>query len=137
MVQTRTARALHLLGPAQSALAAAEGTGTPGHRRLAVGRQAMACIERENPQLKGVPPKYYFHPALDKASRDRMIDLISNIHVGDETNGTKDKLTREDDACCGSSGMFEQSVEFMREHANDIDERSECDKLTAAVRPRA
>ena len=66
-----------------------------------------------------------------------MIDLISNIHVGDETNRTKDKLTREDDACCGSSGMFEQSVEFMREYANDIDERSECDKLTAAVRPRA
>ena len=29
---------------------------------LAVGRQAMACIERENPQLKGVPPQVLLSP---------------------------------------------------------------------------
>jgi type I restriction enzyme M protein len=44
---------------------------------------AMADIERDNPALKGVLPKDYARPALDKTRLGQLIDLISNIKVGD------------------------------------------------------
>ncbi|MDW8367237.1 MAG: class I SAM-dependent DNA methyltransferase, partial [Abditibacteriales bacterium] len=118
---------------------------------------AMAGIERDNPALKGVLPKDYARPALDKARLGQLIDLISNIRVGDEEARAKDVLGRVYeyflaqfasaegkkggefytprcvvkllvemlepfqgrvyDPCCGSSGMFVQSVEFIRAHA--------------------
>ena len=40
---------------------------------------AMAGIERDNPSLKGVLPKDYARPALDKQRLGQLIDLISNI----------------------------------------------------------
>src|SRR5574337_145404 len=40
---------------------------------------AMAGIERDNPALKGVLPKDYARPALDKTRLGQLIDLISNI----------------------------------------------------------
>jgi type I restriction enzyme M protein len=119
---------------------------------------AMAGIERDNPTLKGVLPKDYARPALDKQRLGQLIDLISNIKVGDEASRAKDVLGRVYeyfisqfasaegkkggefytprcvvkllvemlepykgrvyDPCCGSSGMFVQSVEFIRAHAN-------------------
>ncbi len=118
---------------------------------------AMAGIERDNPALKGVLPKDYARPALDKTRLGQIIDLISNIRVGDEEARAKDVLGRVYeyflsqfasaegkkggefytprsvvkllvemiepfhgrvyDPCCGSSGMFVQSVEFIRAHA--------------------
>ncbi|MFZ5534066.1 MAG: type I restriction-modification system subunit M [Pseudomonadota bacterium] len=118
---------------------------------------AMAGIERDNPALKGVLPKDYARPALDKQRLGQLIDLISNIRVGDEASRAKDVLGRVYeyflsqfaskegkkggefytprcvvkllvemlepyrgrvyDPCCGSSGMFVQSVEFIRAHA--------------------
>ena len=118
---------------------------------------AMAGIERDNPALKGVLPKDYARPALDKQRLGQLIDLISNIKVGDEASRAKDVLGRVYeyflsqfasaegkkggefytprsvvkllvemlepyrgrvyDPCCGSSGMFVQSVEFIRAHA--------------------
>src|SRR5574339_1255727 len=44
---------------------------------------AMAGIERDNPALTGVLPKDYARPALDKQRLGQLIDLISNIRVGD------------------------------------------------------
>jgi type I restriction enzyme M protein len=119
---------------------------------------AMAGIERDNPALKGVLPKDYALPSLDKRRLGQLIDLISNIKVGDERARSKDVLGRVYeyflsqfasaegkkggefytprcvvkllvemiepyhgrvyDPCCGSSGMFVQSVEFIRAHAN-------------------
>jgi len=119
---------------------------------------AMAGIERDNPALKGVLPKDYARPALDKTRLGQLIDLISNIKVGDEASRAKDVLGRVYeyflsqfasaegkkggefytprcvvkllvemlepyrgrvyDPCCGSSGMFVQSVEFIRAHAS-------------------
>jgi type I restriction enzyme M protein len=119
---------------------------------------AMAGIERDNPALKGVLPKDYARPALDKTRLGQLIDMISNIRVGDEASRAKDVLGRVYeyflsqfasaegkkggefytprcvvkllvemlepyrgrvyDPCCGSSGMFVQSVEFIRAHAN-------------------
>ena len=117
---------------------------------------AMEGIERDNPALKGVLPKDYARPALDKQRLGQLIDLISNIKVGDAVSRSKDVLGRVYeyflsqfasaegkkggefytprcvvkllvemlepyrgrvyDPCCGSSGMFVQSVEFIRAH---------------------
>ena len=119
---------------------------------------AMTGIERDNAALKGVLPKDYARPALDKERLGQIIDLISNIQIGDAASRAKDVLGRVYeyflsqfasaegkkggefytprcvvkllvamlepyrgrvyDPCCGSSGMFVQSVEFIRAHAN-------------------
>jgi len=118
---------------------------------------AMEGIERDNPVLKGVLPKDYARPGLDKAKLGQLIDRLSNIAVGDDASRSKDVLGRiyeyflsqfasaegkkggefytprcvvrllvemiepyrgrVYDPCCGSSGMFVQSVEFIRAHA--------------------
>ena len=119
---------------------------------------AMAAVERDNPVLKGVLPKDYARPALDKQRLGQLIDMISNIQVGDEDARSKDVLGRiyeyflsrfaslegrkggefytprcvvkllvamlepyrgrVYDPCCGSSGMFVQSIEFIRAHTS-------------------
>jgi type I restriction enzyme M protein len=129
-------------------------------RQSSIGQlvdDAMASIERDNPALKGVLPKDYARPALDKQRLGQLIDMISNIQVGDEASRATDVLGRVYeyflsqfasaegkkggefytprcvvkllvemlepyrgrvyDPCCGSSGMFVQSVEFIRAHA--------------------
>ncbi|WP_322793339.1 class I SAM-dependent DNA methyltransferase [Bellilinea sp.] len=118
---------------------------------------AMTAIERDNPALKGVLPKDYARPQLDKQRLGQLIDLISNIRVGDEAAREKDILGRVYeyflgqfasaegkkggefytpqcvvkllvemlepyhgrvyDPCCGSGGMFVQSMNFVRAHA--------------------
>jgi len=119
---------------------------------------AMVAIERDNPQLKGVLPKTYARPDLDKQRLGELIDLISTISLGDKANRSKDILGRVYeyflgqfasaegkkggqfytarcvvqllvemlapykgrvyDPCCGSGGMFVQSVEFIKAHAS-------------------
>ena len=129
-------------------------------RQPEIGRlvdEAMAAIERDNPALAGVLPKDYARPALDKVRLGQLVDLISNIEVGNEAARAKDVLGRVYeyflaqfasaegkkggefytprcivkllvemlepyhgrvyDPCCGSSGMFVQSIEFVRAHA--------------------
>ena len=39
----------------------------------------MSAVERDNPSLKGVLPKDYARPTLDKTRLGQLIDLISNI----------------------------------------------------------
>ena len=130
-------------------------------RQPAIGRivdDAMAAIEQDNPVLRDVLTKDYARPALDKQRLGHLIDLISNIRVGDEEARSRDVLGRVYeyflsqfasaegkkggefytprcvvkllvemlepyrgrvyDPCCGSSGMFVQSVEFIRAHAS-------------------
>ncbi len=119
--------------------------------------QAMAAIERDNPALKNVLPKNYARPGLDKTRLGQLIDLVSNIRVGDAAARDKDVLGRiyeyflsqfasaegrqggefytprcvvkllvemiepfrgrVYDPCCGSGGMFVQSIQFIRAHA--------------------
>ncbi len=129
-------------------------------RQATIGQlvdDAMTGIERDNPVLKDVLPKDYARPALDKQRLGQLIDMISNIKVGDEDARSKDVLGRiyeyflsqfasaegkkggefytprcivkllvemlepyqgrVYDPCCGSSGMFVQSVEFIDAHA--------------------
>src|SRR6266478_9041652 len=55
---------------------------------------AMVAIERDNPRLKGVLPKDYARPALDKQRLGELIDLIGTIGLGDKANRSKDILGR-------------------------------------------
>jgi len=55
---------------------------------------AMAAIEKANPQLKGVLPKDYARPTLDKRRLGELIDLIGTIGLGDEASRSKDILGR-------------------------------------------
>ena len=55
---------------------------------------AMLAIERDNPSLKGVLPKDYAHPRLDKQRLGQLIDLIGNIGLGDKENRARDILGR-------------------------------------------
>jgi type I restriction enzyme M protein len=49
--------------------------------------EAMDSIERDNPSLKGVLPKDYARPALDKQRLGELIDLIGSITLSKGGNG--------------------------------------------------
>ena len=70
---------------------------------------AMIAIERDNPSLKGVLPKDYARPALDKRRLGQLIDLITNIDLGDEENRSKDILGRVYEYFCSVAKMMERS----------------------------
>ncbi len=118
---------------------------------------AMEAIEKANPSLKNVLPKDYNSRALDKHRLGELVDLVSDIGLGDKENRSRDVLGRVYeyflgqfasaegkkggefytprcivkllvemiepyegrvyDPCCGSSGMFVQSVAFIEAHA--------------------
>ena len=54
----------------------------------------MIVIEGENPRLKGVLPKNYARPGLDKQRLGELIDLIGTIGLGEQENRSKDILGR-------------------------------------------
>ena len=56
--------------------------------------EAMADIEKANPGLKGVLPKDYNRPALDKVMLGELIDLISGIAMGEPGDKARDILGR-------------------------------------------
>lgn len=125
---------------------------------------AMSGVERDNTSLKDVLPKDYARTALDKQRLGQLIDMISNIKVGDEASRAKDLLGRVYeyflsqfasaegkkggefytprsivkllvemiepykgrvyDPCCGSSGMFVQSEEFIAAHGGKVKDLS-------------
>lgn len=55
---------------------------------------AMVAIERDNKSLKGVLPKDYARPDLDKQRLGELIDLIGTISMGDAEHRSKDILGR-------------------------------------------
>jgi type I restriction enzyme M protein len=50
---------------------------------------AMVAIERDNPRLKGVLPKDYARPGLDKQRLGELIDVIATIELTAATEGEK------------------------------------------------
>ncbi len=54
--------------------------------------EAMDAIEKENTSLKGVLPKVYARQNLDPTSLGELIDLISNIALGDAKSRSADVL---------------------------------------------
>jgi type I restriction enzyme M protein len=66
-------------------------------RQPAIGTlvdDAMAGVERDNPSLNGVLPKDYARPVLDKERLGQLMDLVSNIRVGDTESRSSDVLGR-------------------------------------------
>jgi len=55
---------------------------------------AMLAIERENQSLRGVLPRDYGREALDKRRLGELVDLVTNIRVGDAESRSKDVLGR-------------------------------------------
>ncbi len=53
---------------------------------------AMDFIEKDNPSLKGVLPKDYARPSLDKYRLGELIDLIGTIGLGDKESKKMDIL---------------------------------------------
>lgn len=121
--------------------------------------KAMIAIETDNKTLKGVLPKNYANPELDKRVLGNVVDVFTNMDMSD-TEASKDLLGRTYeyciaqfasyegvkggefytpasvvktivsilkptegkrvyDPCCGSGGMFVQSVKFIQEHAGN------------------
>lgn len=68
-----------------------------GAKQPTIGKlidDAMVAIEKENASLKGVLPKDYSRPALDKQRLGEIIDVVGNIGLGDEVSQSKDILGR-------------------------------------------
>src|SRR5438034_4654905 len=55
---------------------------------------AMTAIERDNPSLKGVRPKDFARPGLDKQRLGQLINLVSDIALGSSAARAKDTLGR-------------------------------------------
>jgi type I restriction enzyme M protein len=55
---------------------------------------ANVAVERDNPRLKGILPKDYARPALDKRRLGELIDLIGTIGLGSKEDQSKDVLGR-------------------------------------------
>lgn len=55
---------------------------------------AMRTIEKDNESLKGVLPKEYARPALNKVMLGELIDLISGIALHDGSDNARDVLGR-------------------------------------------
>ncbi len=56
--------------------------------------EAMDAIERDNPSLKSVLPKIYGREGLDKQRLGQLINLVSDIALGDAASKAKDTLGR-------------------------------------------
>ena len=54
----------------------------------------MAAIERDHPAFKDVLPHDHARPAQDKQRLGQLIDLVSNIQVGDEDARSREVLGR-------------------------------------------
>ena len=118
--------------------------------------KAMDLVEKENPTLKGVLFKVYNSPDMRNARIGEIVDLFTNIKIGDKKATERDVLGRiyeyflgqfaeKDgqkggefytpaclvqtminiiepykgrvyDPCCGSGGMFVQSIKFIQKH---------------------
>jgi type I restriction enzyme M protein len=66
-------------------------------RQPSIGKlidEAMLAIEKVNPSLKGVLPKEYARPALNAVMLGELIDLISNIALGEAQGSARDVLGR-------------------------------------------
>ncbi len=55
---------------------------------------ALLAIEKENPTLKGVLPKEYARPTLDKTKLGELVDLIGTIGFKEEGDRSRDILGR-------------------------------------------
>ena len=67
---------------------------------------AMRAIEAENKSLTNVLPKNYASPDLDKRVLGDVVDLFTNMNMGD-TGGSKDLLGRTYEYCIAQFAAYE------------------------------
>lgn len=67
---------------------------------------AMRAIEKENTSLKNVLPKIYASPDLDKRVLGEVVDLFTNMDMGD-TEDSKDLLGRTYEYCIQQFAAYE------------------------------
>jgi N-6 DNA Methylase len=59
-----------------------------------IGRRGNERNERDNASLKGVLPKDYARPGLDKQRLTQLINLVSDIGLGSPADRSRDTLGR-------------------------------------------
>ncbi len=102
-------------------------------KQPAIGKivdDAMVAIERDNPRLKGILPKDYARPALDKNRFGELIDLIGTIDLlgrgaspqAPAIPGSARGSRAEIGGSPNSSG-FVQSEKFVEAHAGKLRRR--------------
>jgi len=120
--------------------------------------QALLDIEKDNPELKGILPKVYSSPDIEKRLIGELVDLFTNQLPTEDMKGDLfgkcyeffmgefskkfgqkggefftprcivDLIVnmiqpyngRVYDPCCGSGGMFTQSIKFINNHQGNI-----------------
>lgn len=90
--------------------------------------EAMRAIEKENTTLKNVLPKNYASPDLDKRVLGDVVDLFTNMDMGD-TEESKDLLGRTYEYCIQ---QFAACCSFIDGISNSIALRLACDNLGCA-----
>jgi type I restriction enzyme M protein len=70
-----------------------------GRLLMAASKRRLSASERigdnkENPSLKGVLPKDYARPTLNKQRLGELVDLVGTIGLGDAESRSKDMLGR-------------------------------------------
>src|SRR2546425_5882593 len=71
---------------------------------------AMTAIERDNSSLKGVLPKDFARPGLDKQRLGQLINLVSDIALGAPADRAKDTLGR----------VYEYFLARSEEHTSEL-----------------
>jgi hypothetical protein len=96
----------------------------------------MDSIERDNHRLKGVLPKDYARPALDKTRLGELVDLIGDIGLGEDDDRSKDILGRVYEYFLGQFASKEgkKAGEF---YTPRCVVRSPLAAMRSAVRPRS
>ena len=56
--------------------------------------EGMEALEAQNPSLKGILPKVYARPNLDKGALGGLIDLVGNVGLNQEAEKSRDLLGR-------------------------------------------
>ena len=69
---------------------------------------AMEAIEEENPKLKGVLPKNYASPNLDKDNLGEVIDVLTDEIHAEELAKSKDLLGRTYEYCIAKVAEMEE-----------------------------
>lgn len=69
---------------------------------------AMEAIEEENPKLKGVLPKNYASPNLDKDKLSDVVDLFTDEIHAEELAKSKDLLGRTYEYCIAKVAEMEE-----------------------------
>jgi type I restriction enzyme M protein len=91
---------------------------------------AMVAIERDNPRLKGVLPKDYARPGLDKQRLGELIDLIATIELVQPSPPALSQCERERRHALSRRLRF---LGIARTSARDEEETNACRRIAVGT----